>query len=186
MRRHVMLLCCAVALSGANTASAQGERHVCRLLKGEEIKALLGPAVVLANVTEDEPERSTCQYEDKDGSPVFILTVYWKGGKNQWNGSAAALKMGDQALASSEGVGIDSLAKAGVVMAGPVKGLGDAAYFSDLLPSLVAPSSALIDQLALPDRDPQLERRGEALSGRQLDVLAHGFLPSLRTPSHRV
>jgi hypothetical protein len=76
---------------------------------------------------------------------VFILTVYWKGGKNQWNASTAALKAGDNTLAGAEGVGIDSLAKAGVVKAGPVQGLGDAAYFSDLLPSLVLKGDVLLE-----------------------------------------
>jgi hypothetical protein len=114
------------------------------LLKPDEVKALLEPTIVLANVIEDGPERSICQYEDDD-SPVFVLTVYWKGGKNQWNASTAALKAGDKMLAGSEGVGIDSLAKAGVVKAGPVQGLGDAAYFSDLLPSLVLKGDVLLE-----------------------------------------
>jgi len=109
---------------GAGAAEAQVERHVCRLLNSGETKALLGPTVALANVVEDEPERSTCQYEDKDGAPVFILTACWKGGKNQWNASAAARTAGDRMLADAEGVGIDSLAKAGVVQAGPVPGWG--------------------------------------------------------------
>jgi hypothetical protein len=93
---------------------------------------------------QEGPERSICHYEDDD-SPVFVLTVYWKGGKNQWNASTAALKAGDRMLAGSEGVGIDSLAKAGVVKAGPVQGLGDAAYFSDVLPSLVLKGDVLLE-----------------------------------------
>jgi len=144
MRNRRLLLCCALALTGVTTASAQVEHHVCRLLKPDDVKALLGPTIVLANVIEDGPVRSICQYEDAK-SPVFILTVYWKGGKDQWNASTAALKAGDKMLAGSEGVGIDSLAKAGVVKAGPVQGLGDAAYFSDLLPSLVLKGDVLLE-----------------------------------------
>ena len=158
MRNRWILLCSALALAGTN-ASAQTERHVCRLLKADEVKTLLGPTVVLANVIEDEPERSTCQYEDKDDSPVFILTVYWKGGKNQWNASTAALKQGDRMLAGSEGVGIDSLAKAGVVKAGPVTGLGDAAYFSDLLPSLVLKGDVLLELNMALLKDPETKFR---------------------------
>jgi hypothetical protein len=144
MRKRRLLLFCALALCGATAVSAQGDHHVCRLLKPDEVKALLGPTIVLANVLEEGPERSVCQYED-DKSPVFILTVYWKGGKNQWNASTAALKAADKMLAGSEGVGIDSLAKAGVVKAGPVQGLGDAAYFSDVLPSLVLKGDVLLE-----------------------------------------
>lgn len=145
MRNRLIVLWWAMALVGAGRLSAQSERHICRLLNAEEIKTLLGPAVVLANVTEDEPERSTCQYEDKDGAPVFILTVYWQGGRDQWKASTAARSAGDKVLAGAEGVGIDSLAKAGMVKAGPVEGLGDAAYFSDLLPSQVLKGDVLLE-----------------------------------------
>jgi hypothetical protein len=144
MGKRRLLLYCVLALCGATAVSAQVDHHVCRLLKPDEVKALLGPTIVLANVIEEGPERSVCQYEDAK-SPVFILTVYWKGGKNQWNASTAALKAADKMLAGSEGVGIDSLAKAGVVKAGPVQGLGDAAYFSDVLPSLVLKGDILLE-----------------------------------------
>jgi hypothetical protein len=154
MRKRRLLLCCALALAGASSVSAQAEHHVCRLLKPDEVKALLAPTIVLANVIEEGPVRSVCQYED-DQSPVFILTVYWKGGKNQWNASTAALKAGDKMLAGSEGVGVDSLAKAGVVKAGPVKGLGDAAYFSDLLPSLVLKGDVLLELNMALLKDPE-------------------------------
>jgi hypothetical protein len=153
MIKRRLMLYCALALAGATTASAQVEHHVCRLLKPDEVKALLGPTIVLANVIEEGPERSICQYEDAK-SPVFILTVYWKGGKNQWAASTAALKAGDRMLAGSEGVGIDSLGKAEVVKAGPVQGLGDAAYFSELLPSLVLKGDVLLELNMAPMKAP--------------------------------
>jgi hypothetical protein len=118
MRNRWILLCCALAVAGGNSVSAQVEHHVCRLLTPDEVKALLEPTIVLANVIEEGPVR---------------------------NASTAALKAGDKMLAGSEGVGIDSLAKAGVVKAGPVQGLGDAAYFSDLLPSLVLKGDVLLE-----------------------------------------
>jgi hypothetical protein len=158
MRNRLTLLCCALALAGASSVSAQVEHHVCRLLKPDEVKALLGTTVILANVIEEGPERSICQYEDDD-SPVFVLTVYWKGGKNQWNASTSALNAGDKMLAGSEGVGIDSLAKAGVVKAGPVQGLGDAAYFSDLLPSLVLKGDVLLELNMALLKDPESKFR---------------------------
>jgi hypothetical protein len=145
MTHRWMALGWLLALAATDQVSAQAERHICRLLKPDEVKALLGPAVVLANVTEDEAERSTCQYEAQDGSPVFILTVYWRGGKNQWKASSAARSAADKMLVHEEGVGLDSLAKAGVVKAGPVQGLGDAAYFSEALPSLVLKGDVLLE-----------------------------------------
>ena len=144
MKNRRLLLYCAMAFAGTSTVLAQAEHHVCRLLKPDEVKTLLAPTIVLANVVEEGPVRSVCQYED-DRSPVFILTVYWKGGSDRWNASTAAMKAGDKMLASSEGAGVDSLAKAGVVKAGLVKGLGDAAYFSDVLPSLVLKGDVLLE-----------------------------------------
>jgi hypothetical protein len=158
MRNRRLLLCCVLALAGSSSVSAQAEHHVCRLLKPDEVKALLTPTIVLANVIEEGPVRSVCQYED-DQSPVFILTVYWKGGKDQWNASTTALKAGDKMLAGSEGVGVDSLAKAGVVKAGPVKGLGDAAYFSDVLPSLVLKGDVLLELNMALLKDPESKFR---------------------------
>ena len=57
----------------------------------------------------------------------------------------ASLAMSDKMLAGSEGVGIDSLAKAGEIKAGPVEALGDRAYFSDVLPSLVLKGDVLLE-----------------------------------------
>ena len=158
MRNRRLLLYCILALAGASTVGAQDEHHVCRLLKPDEVKLLLAPTIVLANIIEEGPVRSVCQYED-DRSPVFILTVYWKGGREQWNASMAALKAGDKMLAGSEGAGIDSLAKAGVVKAGPVRGLGDAAYFSDLLPSLVLKGDVLLELNMALLKDPESKFR---------------------------
>ena len=143
MRKRWILLCCALAMAGSSSVSAQVEHHVCRLLKPDEVKTLLGPTIVLANVIEDGPVRSICQYEDDD-SPVFVLTVYWKGGKNQWNASTAALK------------------------AGPVQGLGDAAYFSDLLPSLVLKGDVLLELNMALLKDPESKFRplAQKLLGR--------------------
>jgi hypothetical protein len=168
MRNRSIALCCVLALGAADQAGAQAARHICRLLNAEEVKTLLGPTVALANVTEDEPERSTCQYEDKDGAPVFILTVYWTGGKQQWNASGAARGAGDKMLAGAEGVGIDSLARAGMVKAGPVQGLGEAAYFSDLLPSQVLKGDILLELNMSLLQDPEAKFRplAEALLKR--------------------
>jgi hypothetical protein len=62
MRKRWILLYCALALAGASSISAQVEHHVCRLLKPDEVKALIGPTIVLAKVLEEGPERSICQY----------------------------------------------------------------------------------------------------------------------------
>jgi hypothetical protein len=55
MRSRWILLCCALALTEASSISAQVEHHVCRLLKPDELKALIGSTIVLANVLEEAP-----------------------------------------------------------------------------------------------------------------------------------
>jgi len=137
-------LACALSLVAAGSGSAQAERHVCRLLKPDEVKSLVGPDIVMANVLEEGDDRSVCQYETAD-APALVLTIYWRGGRKQWDASMASLAMGDKMLAGSEGAGIDSLTKAGVIKAGPVQGLGDRAYFSDVLPSLVLKGDMLLE-----------------------------------------
>jgi hypothetical protein len=82
MENRRLLLSCALALlAGASSVSAQAEHHVCRLLKPDEVKTLLAPTIVLANIVEEGPVRSVCQYED-DRSPVFILTVSGRAAGN--------------------------------------------------------------------------------------------------------
>ena len=88
---------------------------------------LLGGFRVLANVIEAAPERSVCHWEDSTGL-VFKLTVYWTGGKQGWETWRTAQGIGGKTLSQAEGVHPDSIIKQGVV-----PGLGDAAYFSELL-----------------------------------------------------
>ena len=83
---------------------------------------------------------STCDWEDEAGVSAFSLTVYWSGGKEQWETWRLAQGLGDAALKSAEGVsGSD------VVKQGPVPGIGDAAYFSPVLPSLVLKGDTLFE-----------------------------------------
>jgi hypothetical protein len=159
-------LACALSLA-AGGASAQVERQVCRLLKPDEVKALVGPDIVMANVLEEGDDRSVCQYETGD-APALVLTIYWRGGRKQWDASMASLATGDKMLAGSEGVGIDSLAKAGAVKAGSVQGLGDRAYFSDVLPSLVLKGDVLLEMnlALLKDAGAKFRPLAERILGR--------------------
>lgn len=123
--------------------AAQGNRargyNACRLLTAPEIDALTEKQVLLANVIEEAPERSICQWEDSAGL-VFKLTVYWSGGKQAWETWRTAQGLGGAVLAEKEGVHPDSIVRQGVV-----PGLGDAAYFSELLPSLLLIKDTLFE-----------------------------------------
>jgi hypothetical protein len=104
--------------------SADSTRNVCRLLKPEELSALMERPIVFASVVEAEPSYGTCEWSDTTGKAVLWLTAYWSGGKEQlakWRSQAGA----------------DAQKEA-------VNGLGDAAYFSAKKESLVLQGDRLL------------------------------------------
>jgi hypothetical protein len=141
----ILLLLILAGYDGVGGAAhAQGRTgknayNACRLLTSPEINALTEKDVIMANVEEAAPERSICLWEDATGL-AFKLTVYWTGGKQGWETWRAAQGMGNAALEKAEGVAPDSIIKQGLV-----PGLGDAAYFSELLPSLLLKGDALAE-----------------------------------------
>jgi hypothetical protein len=123
----------------AQAAPAKNGYNACRLLKQPEIEALIEKPVLMADVVEAAPERSVCHWEDAAGI-VFKITVYWTGGRQGWETWRTAQGTGGAVLSQAEGVHPDSIIKQGVV-----PGLGDAAYFSELLPSLLLKHDTLIE-----------------------------------------
>jgi hypothetical protein len=123
----------------AQAAPGKDGYNACRLLKPPEIEALTEKQVLMANVVEAAPERSVCHWEDAAGI-VFKITVYWTGGKQGWETWRAAQGMGGATLNKAEGAHPDSIIKQGLV-----PGLGDAAYFSELLPSLLLKHDRLVE-----------------------------------------
>lgn len=65
--------------------TADSTHNVCRLLKPEELSALLERPIIFANVLEAEPDFGSCEWSDSSGKEVFWLTAYWAGGKEQWD-----------------------------------------------------------------------------------------------------
>lgn len=126
--------------SGAPEAPAKVDRNACHLLSHEEVSALVEQPITMADQTEAGDDYSTCDWETADGNFAFGITAYWSGGKAQWDAWRAAQGLGEEAFQRTEGVSIDSLAGQG-----PVPGLGDAAYFSELLPSLVLKGDVLLE-----------------------------------------
>jgi len=125
--------------AAAQASPAKSGYNACRLLKPPEIEALIEKPVLMADVVEAAPERSVCHWEDAAGI-VFKITVYWTGGKQGWETWRTAQGMGGAVLSQAEGVHPDSIIKQGVV-----PGLGDAAYFSELLPSLLLKHDTLVE-----------------------------------------
>ena len=129
---------------GAAPSQAPGkaptDRNACHLLTHAEVSALVERKVVMADQTEADNTFSTCDWEDESGTFAFGLTVYWTGGRQQWETWRLAQGLGDAALERAEGI-----AASAVVRQGLVAGIGDAAYFSPVLPSLVLKSDTLFE-----------------------------------------
>jgi hypothetical protein len=139
------LACGALACAGGDaprseTVVAGKDPNACHLLTHDEVAAVVGRRVIMADQIEAEDGYSKCQWEDSAGFATLQLAVYWKGGKQQFDTWRAAQGLGDQAFARTEGVTLDSIVKQG-----PVPGLGDAAYFSELLPSLLLKDDVMVE-----------------------------------------
>lgn len=121
-------------------AKADSDRNACRLLTHAEVSEIAGRDVTMADQIEAGDNFSTCEWQDEAGVAAFGLTVYWSGGQEQWEAWRLAQGLGDAAIKAAEGAsGSD------VVKQGPVAGIGDAAYFSPLLPSLVLKGDTLFE-----------------------------------------
>jgi hypothetical protein len=119
---------------------AAADRNACRLLTHEEVSDIAGSKVTMADQIEAGDVFSTCEWQDEAGVSAFSLTVHWSGGREQWDTWRLAQGLGDAALEAAEGVrGSD------VVKQGLVAGIGDAAYFSPVLPSLVLKGDTLFE-----------------------------------------
>lgn len=159
--KWILPLCCLVFLAAtgcgggqregagvaANTATptpsgaeAVKDQNACHLLTHEEVSALVEEKIVMADQTEADETWSTCEWQDENGTPLFYLTVYWANGKQEWETWRIAQGLGNKAIEQAEGVNPD-----GVVKQGLVAGIGDAAYFSELLPSLVLKDDVLLE-----------------------------------------
>jgi len=126
-------------------AKATADHNACHLLTHEDISALVEHKVTMADQSEAGEHFSTCDWEDEAGQFVFGITVYWSGGKEQWQTWRMAQGLGDAVLKKAAGASASD-----VVEQGLVSGLGDAAYFSEVLPSLVLKGDTLFElKLAL-------------------------------------
>ncbi len=130
----------AIANKPASAASATRDQNACHLLDQNEVSALVEDKIVMRDQTEAGDNWSTCQWENEKSMPLFMMTVYWVGGKQEWETWRAAQGAGNQILKQAEGVSADQVVKPGLVT-----GIGDSAYFSGLLPSLVLKGDVLFE-----------------------------------------
>ena len=128
------------AVARGGPANAPTDRNACHLLTHDEVSEIAGRKVLMADQIEAGDTFSTCDWEDEAGVSAFSLTAYWSGGKEQWETWRLAQGMGDAALKSAEDASGSEVVKQGLV-----RGIGDAAYFSPVLPSLVLKGDTLFE-----------------------------------------
>ena len=115
------------------------DRNACDLLTLAEVAAAVGSPVT-AKETNHEPGRSDCMWSSADSLIGMQLVAYWTGGKEGWEILGVSHGMAKDIIQQAEGVALDSIVKSG-----PVAGLGDKAFFSPLLPSLVLKDNVLLE-----------------------------------------
>jgi hypothetical protein len=151
------------AEADSTQSAAEKDHNACHLLGNDEVSDLAGIAVVMRDQTEAGDSYSICEYSDEAETFVFGLTVYWAGGKEQWDIWRAAAGMAGALTEQREGVTLEE-----VVEQGPVEGLGDAAFFSALLPSLVLKGDVLleINMALIPEAGTKFRELAATLLGR--------------------
>ena len=97
-------------------------------------------ALEVATDASREPGRSACWWKGREGNPRFALTAYWIGGRQGWEINGASRRMAKGMVEKQEAVVFDSVVKTGFV-----PGLGDKAFFSPLLESLVLKDDVLLE-----------------------------------------
>lgn len=114
----------------------------CALLTLEEVAARAGKPVI-ARGAATRWDESSCTWAEPEGTmPVLELQVSWTEGREGFQvanmGIGLAIKTMEGPMGEAE-VDVDS-----IVRPGPVPGLGDAAFYSDIMPSLVLAGDTLL------------------------------------------
>ena len=134
--------------STAGATEAEPVRSACDLLMREDIEAIAGEPIDVRSIATGRTE-SKCEYWGTlQQVPYLGLTAYWTGGQEQWDIQASGYAAAAELFRAAEGVELDS-----IVQPGPVPGLGDAAIYADLVPSVVLEGDVLLELFVfyLPD-----------------------------------
>lgn len=163
MRSHVIPVLAAVLAACAGTAAeppvtgspaassvstveeevSAGTRDACALVTDEEISAMAGEEIVGEPQPSDYENTSECYYAPPGTDlGVLYLKVSWVGGGEEWETWKTVLGLTDEMFTVSEGVSLDDINVPG---AGPVPGLGDAAYYGGILPSYLLVGDVLVE-----------------------------------------
>jgi len=128
----------ATEVSGADGAGVT--RDACELLTAAEVAAVHGGPVEARRGDDDGPDRTSCIYAPPGSDwDVMWITVHWRGGREEWQTQQRGREIGNQMM-SAEGEDVDSITRPD-----PLAGIGDAAYYGGILPSLVLEGDVLLE-----------------------------------------
>jgi hypothetical protein len=174
-RRSCAALCWALAACGAgesgqsassSAAPVSGDvaaRSACDLVTSAELAAIAGEPIEV-RPGPARPSMSKCEYWGTvKPVPYLTLTAYWTGGREQWDIQASGYGQAVELMRQAEGVELDSIVKPG-----PVPGLGDAAIFAELVPSVVLEGDRLLEMYLfyLPNAEQHFRPLAEKILGR--------------------
>ncbi len=133
----------ATAESTVGQEAAVGSQDACALVTDEEISAMAGEEIAGEAQPSDYENTSECYYAPPGTDlGVLYLKVSWVGGGEEWETWKTVLSLTDEMFTASEGVSLDDINVPG---AGPVPGLGDAAYYGGILPSYLLVGDVLVE-----------------------------------------
>lgn len=141
-----MALACGCGSPGPNAESAGADtsersvattnRDACEVLTVADLQPYFSEPLVAKPGTKGR-NKTTCEYVGKDFVAGF--SVAWTDGKSEFEMYNSGIDIAAKMMAEP-GVNVDS-----IVRPGPVAGLGDAAMFSDLMPSYVLVGDRLLE-----------------------------------------
>lgn len=107
-------------------------RDACELIPADELATMIGQPMLARREVLERPDESVCAYAPAGGWSVLYVTAYWRGGRKEWEARELARGSG-QALS----------------------GIGDAAHYGGILPSLVLSGDVLLEfaMPLLPDEE---------------------------------
>ena len=125
------------AETGASEIQSGASAHpdACEVLTVADLQPYVSEPLVARPGTKG-PNETKCEYWGKDFVAGF--SVVWKDGKSEFEMYNSGIDIAAKMMAEP-GVNVDS-----IVRPGPVAGLGDAAMFSDIMPSFVLVGDRLL------------------------------------------
>lgn len=112
-------------------------RDACEIITAEDVAAIEG--VEIEARAEAEPGETHCEYGPPGKWPVMYLVIHWRGGKEEWETWGVGRQLGARIMQDPD-VNVDS-----IIAGDPLSGIGDAAHYGDIMPSLVLVGDVLLE-----------------------------------------